>query len=87
MKSILAIAKEVVPAEVFNNFLFDYKFKEFDDTKEANGQYFDRHEHSPSFLKTWHIVDTFHRLGKHLSFRQQLNSFVSIRGNSLSQGF
>lgn len=38
MKSILVIAQEIVLAEVFNNFLVDYRFKEFvNGTKEGNG--------------------------------------------------
>lgn len=44
--------------------------------------YCDKNDHSPAFSKTGHTVDIIHRLGKHLVFRQQLNSFAKIVDNS-----
>lgn len=58
------------PADVFNNPLVYYNFEEFsDDSKESNGSIL-------ALLKRRHTVDIFHKLGKHISFRQWLNSFV-----------
>lgn len=45
------------------------------------GQYCDRDEYSPTFLKTGHTADRFHRLGKHFSIRK-LNNFAKIRDSS-----
>lgn len=59
--------RSLSPRRLFNS------VKEFvDGTKKANGQIL-RH-----FLKAEHRVEGLHRLGKHLSFRQRLNSFGDI---------
>lgn len=80
-KTILVIAQEVVPLHVFYKRLEYYRFEEFADaTKVLNGSML--HECSPTFLKIGDTVDTFHRFGKHIFFKQGLNSIPSNGDNT-----
>lgn len=80
-KLILVIAQEVVPVQVFYNLLGYYWFEEFADaTKVLNGSML--HEYSPAFLKREDTVETFHRFGKHVFFKQELNSIPNIGDNT-----
>lgn len=64
---------------VTNKFHVDYILKMFaNDTEKVDGLYCDEDECSSAFLKTGHKHDTFHRLGKILFFKQQLNNFAKI---------
>lgn len=50
--------------------------------RKLMGRYYDGDECSFMFLKTGHILDTFHSLGKDFFFRQQLNNFTKMGDNS-----
>lgn len=50
--------------------------------RKLMGRYYDGDECSLMFLKTGHILDTFHSLGKDFFFRQQLNNFIKMGDNS-----
>lgn len=80
---MLAITQEVVPVEVFNIPPVNYRVDEFaEDTKESSDSLLrqtGQHEHIlKNRGKQGQAVGTFHELGNHLYFMQQLNSFARI---------
>lgn len=80
-KTIQVIAQEVVPVHVFYKHLGYYRFEEFADVSKV--PYVSMlHECSPVFLKIGNSVNTFHRFGKHIFFKKELNSISSIGDNT-----
>ena len=53
-----------------------------DNTQETDWRYWEGADLSPAFLNTGQTAEVFQKVGKHLSFRQQLNSLARIGESS-----
>lgn len=80
-KPALHVAQEVVPIWVLDEPLVDSKSLLII-LRRGMGLYLEGKDFSTAFLKTGHTLDSFHGLGKNLSFKERLNNLARTGYNS-----